>query len=413
MKERLPERHTLANGLRIVHLQNKSDVAHIGVTVLAGSRFEKENEIGLAHFIEHSIFKGTKKRKAYHILSRLDAVGGELNAYTSKEEMCVYATFTKKYLNRGMELLADVLENSTFPKKELEREKEVIYDEINSYLDSPGEHIFDEFEALIFQGHPLGNNILGTPATVASFEREHILNFMSRYYTPENMVLSVVGPFSLKRVIASAQNYFGDFLGQSKIDNPQPFELFVPKKEVRAFSNYQSHVVVGGMAYDLHDEKRLGAALLNNILGGPALNSRLSMAIREKHGLAYNIEAQFSPFINAGYHSIYFGTDKKTVNKALSLLYKELHKIKHQAMGKIQLSMAKEQLKGQLALGSEHNGNMMLALGKSILVYDNIESNFELFNKLEAITASSLMEIANEIYDEKQLSSLIFYPEVG
>jgi len=413
MKERLPERITLENGLRIVHLPNKGEVAHIGITVLAGSRFENDDEIGLAHFIEHSIFKGTKKRKAYHILSRLDAVGGELNAFTSKEEMCLYASFTRSYLNRGMELLADVIGNSTFPSKELEREKEVIYDEINSYLDTPAEHIFDEFEGLIFKGHALGNNILGTRESVSSFKREHILKFMARYYFPENMVLSVVGPYSLKRVAESARKFFGEMKGKANIEKLSPFKTYCALQEQKIYSNYQSHVIVGGMACDLHSDKRLGTSLLTNIMGGPALNSRLSMAIREKHGLVYSIETHFSPFIDAGYHSIYFGTDKNSVDKALQLMQKELHKIKNQSMGKIQFSMAKEQLKGQLALAGESNANLMLGLGKSVLTYDNIESSQELFQKIDALQASEIMELANELYDEKQLSKLIFVPEEG
>lgn len=411
MKERLPERITLDNGLRIVHLPNKGEVAHIGVSVLAGSRFEKDDEIGLAHFIEHSIFKGTKKRKAYHILSRLDSVGGELNAFTSKEEMCLYASFTKSYLNRGMELLADVIGNSSFPEKELEREKEVIYDEINSYLDSPAENIFDEFESLIFKGHALGNNILGTRESVSSFKQEHILTFMSRYYFPENMVLSVVGPYSLKRVIESARKYFGELNGTAKIEKLIPFNTYKTSDIQKVYSNYQSHVVVGGMACDLHSDKRLGTALLTNILGGPALNSRLSMSIREKHGLAYSIEAHFAPFVEAGYHSIYFGTDKNSVDKALQLMSRELYKIKHQTMGKIQFSMAKEQFKGQLALAGESNVNLMLGLGKSVLVYNNVESSQELFHKIEALTASQLMELANELYDEQQLTKLVYVPD--
>lgn len=411
MKERLPERITLDNGLRIVHLPNKGEVAHIGVSVLAGSRFEKDDEIGLAHFIEHSIFKGTKKRKAYHILSRLDAVGGELNAFTSKEEMCLYASFTKSYLNRGMELLADVIGNSSFPEKELEREKEVIYDEINSYLDSPAENIFDEFESLIFKGHALGNNILGTRESVSSFKKKHILTFMLRYYFPENMVLSVVGPYSLKRVVDSARKYFGEIKGAGKIQQIVPFETYKATQQQKVYSNYQSHVIVGGMACDLHNNKRLGTTLLTNILGGPALNSRLSMAIREKHGLAYSVEANFSPFIEAGYHSIYFGTDKSSMDKALHLMMRELHKIKHQTMGKIQFSMAKEQLKGQLALAGESSVNLMIGLGKSVLIYDNIESGQELFHKIDALTAGQVMEIANELYEENQLSKLVFVPD--
>jgi len=410
MKEQQPQFYTLDNGLRIVHLPNKSEVAHMGITVLGGSRFEMNNEIGLAHFIEHSIFKGTTKRRAYHILSRLDAVGGELNAFTGKEEMCVYASFTKRYLNRGMDLLADVIINSTFPERELEKEKDVVIDEINSYMDNPSEHIFDEFEGQIFSGHSLGNNILGTKKSVSSFTKSHILKFIARHYFPQNMVLSVVGPYPMKRVIDTAKKYFGDFHSQNHELAPLPFNTYVPTHRKESYSNYQSHIVVGGMAYDLHHKNRLGLAFLTNFMGGPALNSRLSLTIREKHGLAYSIESHYSPFIDSGYHSIYLGTDKKWIEKSVDLLYSEFRKIQQTPMGRIQLSMAKEQLKGHLALAGENNANMMIGLGKSILVHDKIETSKELFAKIDAISTSQIMEIANEIYDISQLSSLVFQP---
>ncbi len=411
MKEKSPEFFTLPNGLRIVHLPVKSEVAHIGITVMAGSRFEEAHEVGLAHFLEHSIFKGTKKRRAFHILSRLDAVGGELNAFTSKEEMCVYASFTKRYINRGMELLADIIMNSTFPEKEIEKEKDVVIDEINSYMDNPSEHIFDEFEAQIFANHPLGNNILGTKKTVESFRREDLLNFTKKHYFPENMVLSVVGPYTLKRIVEAASKYFVDFTNQGNTIQPKAFTSYSASERKVSYSNYQSHVVLGGLAYDIHHEKRLGMAFLTNIIGGTALNSRLSLAIREKHGIAYSVESNFSPFIDTGYHSIYFGTDQKWVNKALGLIYKELDKLKNVPMGRIQFSMAKEQLKGHLALAGESNANLMIGLGKSVLFFDKIETTKELYAKIDALTTTDLMDIANEVYNEKQLSTLIFVPE--
>lgn len=411
MKERNPEFFTLPNGLRIVHLPVKSEVAHIGITVLAGSRFEEEHEIGLAHFLEHSIFKGTKKRRTFHILSRLDAVGGELNAFTSKEEMCVYASFTKRYLNRGVELLADIITNSTFPEREIEKEKDVVIDEINSYMDNPSEHIFDEFEAQIFQNHPLGNNILGTKSSVESFSRKDLLRFMQKHYFPENMVLSVVGPYSLKRVVESATKYFLEFKNPASTVVTKPFEDYKPSDKRVSYSNYQSHVVLGGPAYDIHHSKRLALAFLTNYLGGPALNSKLSLAIREKHGMAYNVESNFSPFLGTGYHSIYFGTDEKWVDKSIALIHKELDKVKEKPMGRIQFSMAKEQLKGHLALASESNSSLMIGLGKSVLIFDKMETSKELFAKIDALNTSEIMEIANEIYDKNKLSTLVFLPE--
>lgn len=411
MKEQHPQFHTLANGLRIVHLPNKGEVAHIGITVLAGSRFEENDEIGLAHFIEHSIFKGTKKRRAYHILSRLDAVGGELNAFTSKEEMCIYASFTKRYLNRGMELLADVLVNSTFPEKEIDKEKDVIIDEINSYMDNPSEHIFDEFEAQLFANHPLGNNILGTKESVSAFTRTDVLKFIQKHYFAENMVLSVVGPYAMKRVVESAEKYFQEVTSSNAKITPLPYTGYTPVDKSVVYSNYQSHVVLGGLAYDLQHKNRLSLAFLTNILGGPALNSKLALAVREKHGLAYSVESSYSPFIDTGYHSIYLGTDKKSLNKAIDLVHRELKAIQEKPLGRIQLSMAKEQLKGHLALASENNANLMIGLGKSVLLYDKIETTKELFAKIDAISAKDLMEIAQETYNSKNLSSLVFVTE--
>lgn len=411
MKEQKPEFYTLSNGLRIVHLPNKSEVAHLGITVLAGSRFEEPNEVGLAHFLEHCIFKGTTKRRAFHILSRLDAVGGELNAFTSKEEMCVYASFTKRYLNRGVELLADIIVNSTFPNREIEKEKDVVIDEINSYMDNPSEHIFDEFEAQVFANHPLGNNILGTKKSVASFQQEDLIRFTKKFYAPENMVLSVVGPYSLKRVVEAVKKYFGSFENSASSPVPLPFSAYVPTQKQVNYSNYQSHVVLGGLAFDLHHEKRLTMAFLTNVMGGPALNSKLSLAIREKHGIAYNVEANYSPFIDSGYHSIYFGTDKKWVDKSIDLIHKELKKMKEIPMGRIQFSMAKEQLKGHLALSGESNANLMIGLGKSVLLFDKMETSKELFAKIDAISTSDVMDVANEVYDQTQLSSLVFVPE--
>lgn len=411
MKERTPEFFTLPNGLRIVHLPVKSEVAHVGMTVLAGSRFENENEVGLAHFLEHCIFKGTKKRRAFHILSRLDAVGGELNAFTGKEEMCLYASFTKPYLNRSLELLSDIITNSVFPDKEIQKEKDVVIDEINSYMDNPGEHIFDEFEAQLFANHPLGNNILGTKRSVEAFQQADLMRFTKKFFFPENMVLSVVGPYSMKRVVEAVTKYFADTNTSGSIPVAQPFVGYKPSKRQEKFSNYQSHVVVGGLAYDIHHEKRLPMAFLTNILGGPALNSRLSLAIREKHGMAYSVEANYSPFLDCGYHSFYLGTDEKWVEKSIELIHKELNKIKNAPMGKIQFSMAKEQLKGHLALSSESNANLMIALGKSVLIYDKIETTRELFSKIDAITTTEIQDIANEVYNENELSELIFVPE--
>ena len=238
-----------------------------------------------------------------------------------------------------------------------------------------------------------------------------MIRFTKKFYTPENMVLSVVGPYSLKRVVESAKKYFGDFENSAASPVPLPFSSYLPTQKQVNYSNYQSHVVLGGLAFDLHHDKRLTMAFLTNVMGGPALNSKLSLAIREKHGMAYNVEANYSPFIDSGYHSIYFGTDKKWVDKSIELIHKELKKMKEIPMGRIQFSMAKEQLKGHLALAGESNANLMIGLGKSVLVFDKMDTSKELFAKIDAISTSDVIDVANEVYDEKQLSTLVFVPD--
>lgn len=408
MSEKLPYMYTLPNGLRVVFQPVKNQVAHAGITVLAGSRFEEDHEEGLAHFLEHSIFKGTTKRKAFHILSRLDSVGGELNAYTAKEEICIYASFSKTYLARTLELLADIVFHSTFPEKEIQKEKEVIVDEINSYLDSPSECIFDEFESLLFANHPLGRNILGTQETVHSFTREHLLAYVARYFGPENMVLSIVGQFSERKIQELSTRYFGDYNGLGKAPVLNHFQNYAPVTVEKNKSNYQSHGLMGGLAYPYKAKERKAMVLLNNILGGPALNSRLSLSVREKYGYSYSIESNYTPYADTGFFSIYFGTDKRHVQNTLRVIHKELKRLKEQKLGVVQLSKAKEQLKGHLALAGESNSGLMLALGKSVLIFDQIDTTREIYKGIDNITAEELLHIANEIFDTEKLTYLIY-----
>lgn len=408
MGEKLPHIFTLPNGLRVVFQPVKNQVAHAGITVLAGSRFELPHEEGLAHFLEHCIFKGTTKRKAFHVLSRLDSVGGELNAYTGKEEICIYASFSKTYLSRTLELLADIIFHSTFPEKEIQREKEVIVDEINSYLDSPSECIFDEFESLIFNNHQLGKNILGTQESVHSFTRNHLLEYVSRYFGPQNMVLSIVGQFTEKRINEMAQRFFGDYNGLGKSPELNHFTDYKPVNITKNKSNYQSHGLMGGIAYPYKAKERKAMVLLSNILGGPALNSRLSLSVREKYGYSYSIESSYTPYADTGFHSIYFGTDKRHVQNTLRVIHTELRKLRENKLGVVQLSKAKEQLKGHLALAGESNSGLMLALAKSVLIFDQIDTTKEIYKGIDLITAENLQDIANDVFDESKLSYLIY-----
>ena len=408
MYEIKPEIFSLSNGIRVVYLHTPSQVAHLGITVLAGSRFERKAEDGLAHFLEHCIFKGTTKRKAFHILSRLDSVGGELNAYTAKEEMCVYASFTKEHIRRASELLADITLNSNFPFKEIQKEKEIILDEINSYLDSPSDKIFDDFEEHLFKGHALGNNILGTKERVQGFTRDDLQAYVKRFFTTENMVISFVGEIGRNRLEKILEEDFKNCLLGKHNEIAEKFELNKRFKIRTKEANYQVHAIVGGIAPNYKEESRRGMALLTNILGGPALNSRLTLSIREKYGYSYNVEANYTPYVDTGFWSVYLGTDPKYIDKSIALIYKELKLLRTKKLGILQLNRAKEQLKGHLALGMDSNSGLMLGLGKSLLLFNQIDTIPEIYQGIDKLEASELLEIANQYFSEENCNELIF-----
>jgi predicted Zn-dependent peptidase len=408
MYEIKPEIFSLSNGIRVVYLHTPSQVAHLGITVLAGSRFERKAEDGLAHFLEHCIFKGTTKRKAFHILSRLDSVGGELNAYTAKEEMCVYASFTKEHIRRASELLADITLNSNFPLKEIQKEKEIILDEINSYLDSPSDKIFDDFEEHLFKGHALGNNILGTKERVQGFTRDDLQAYVKRFFTTENMVISFVGEIGRNRLEKILEEDFKNCLPGKHKEIAEKFELNKRFKIRTKEANYQVHAIVGGIAPNYKEESRRGMTLLTNILGGPALNSRLTLSIREKYGYSYNVEANYTPYVDTGFWSVYLGTDPKYIDKSIALIYKELKLLRTKKLGILQLNRAKEQLKGHLALGMDSNSGLMLGLGKSLLLFNQIDTIQEIYQGIDKLEASELLEIANQYFSEENCNELIF-----
>lgn len=400
--------HTLKNGIRLVHQQVVSPVAHFGVILNTGSRDEEIEEQGIAHFIEHVIFKGTKNRKAYHIISRIEDVGGELNAYTTKEETAVYATFLNEYYERSMELISDILINSTFPQKELQKEKEVVIEEINSYKDSPSELIFDEFEEVLFDGHPIARNILGTPANVKKFTRKNIFDFIGRNYHTDQIVLSSVGSLPFAKIVKFAEKYFGPMPEKIRSEKRTGFHNYQPLKRVVQKDTFQAHCIIGNIAYDHQHPRRMGMVLLNNILGGQSMNSRLNMSLRERNGLAYNIESNYTAYSDTGQFSIYFGTDKENLDRAFSLINKELRQLKDREMGMQQLSKARKQLIGQLAISSENREDLMLTIGKSYLLYDKVDSLEQVYQKIDSLTAQEILEIANEILDESQTSTLIY-----
>ena len=397
MKDIQPLCFTLSNGVRLVYLHKSSQVSHLGFTFLAGSKFEEENKEGLAHFLEHCVFKGTSKRKALQVLSRLDDVGGELNAFTAKEEICLHASFTKQYTARAIDLLADISINSVFPENEMLKEKEVILDELNSYLDSPSDKIFDDFEAHLYKNHPLGNNILGTKKSVKSFKRSDLQHYVSTHFTADNLVVSYVGSYSKAKLLSLLESAL-ETLPQSAIRPAyDPIGAYAPFNIRTKEANYQSHAVIGGMAPSYLDEERRGMGLLINVLGGPALNSRLSLAIREKHGLAYAVDASYTSFSDTGFWSIYLGTDPKNIDQAVDLARKELSKICIKGLSSAQLHRAKQQYKGHMALGMDSNMGLMLGLGKSLLAFNQIDTIKEIHEGIDRLTVKELMDIANRV----------------
>ncbi len=402
---------TLPTGIRCIHKETTREVSHCGLIVNAGSRDERDDEQGLAHFIEHSIFKGTKRRKTFHILNRLDRVGGEINAYTTKEETWVYASFLNTHFERAVELIGDICFNSTFPEKEIEKEKDVIIDEINSYLDSPSEMIFDEFEDLIYEGHPLGVNILGTEQSVKRFTRNDIFNLVGRRYTADNMVFSSVGNMSIEKVKELAEKHLRHFESKGLNDVRKPFTTYVPREVEEIKNVFQTHCIIGSETMGNDDDRKMTLGLLTNYLGGPAMNSRLSLSIREKHGYTYNIESNYTAYSETGNIQIYLGTDPKFLDKTLKLVDKELQLLRNKKLGTTQLRDAQQQMIGQLALSQDSGVGTMLALGKSYMLYDRVDPLTEVFARIQRITAEDIMDVANQAFDPKRLSKLVYRAE--
>ena len=400
--------HILKNGLKVIHQQVDGKAAWCGLIIGVGSRDERPEEEGIAHFIEHVIFKGTEKRKAFHILSRIEDVGGELNAYTTKEDTCIYASFLARDYERALELFADIVFHSVFPEKEIEKEKEVVIDEINSYKDSPGELIFDDFEDMIFVGSSLGHNILGCKSALMKYTRDDLLRFVARTYNTDQMVFSVIGNVSAKRFKDTCDRYFGG-MGESLRGFTR--DAVVP---VASFSKelhrkcYQAHCILGGRAYNLNDERRVVLSLLTNLLGGPSANSLLNLAVRERNGLAYNIEAGFTPFSDTGLATIYFGTDKERADECLELIDLELTKIRSGKLSDRLLHIAKKQYLGQITIAMENNESYMLSAARSFLVYNNIDAMETIREKIGTVTRDEIVAVANEIYGTQNLSMLMY-----
>lgn len=402
--------HTLNNGIRLLHVPSASAISHACIIINSGSRDEEEAQMGLAHFIEHLVFKRTEKRNTNQILTRLESVGADLNAYTTKEYTCIHASFLNPYLDRTLELFNDIVFHSVFPEDEMEKEKGVILDEITSYLDQPEEAINDDFEDQLFAGHPFGRNILGTPETVNSLTRKDILKFIVANYKTDEIVVAVIGNYPLNKLVKVGAKHFesvpANLAVRTRIvPNVNEAQNIVVKKQIS-----QAHVMMGTQAYSLHHPYKAGLLLLNNMLGGTGMSSILNLQLREKYGIAYTIETNYSPLSDTGIFALYFGTDQEKVEKATNLIFKEFKKFKANPLTEIQLQKAKNKFIGQIALGEENRIGLIISMAKSLIDYNKIDDLQTVFAKINAISTSEMETIANEILDENKLGSLTFSP---
>ena len=400
------------NGIRSVykHIPH-TQLFHCGFVLDIGSRDEQQHQQGLAHFWEHMAFKGTQKRKAFHILNRLESVGGEINAYTTKEKIYFYASVLSKHHERAIELLTDILFRSTFPDSEAEKERNVILEEMAMYNDMPEEAIIDEFDGIIFKDHPLGNNILGTEESVNSFKKNDFEQFLKENIDTERIVFSAVGNIASDRLSQKLKKYLTPIPKQKNAKNRLPFANYHVQHIEKRKNTLQAHCALGTEGLALSHEDRLPLFMLTNILGGPGLTSRLNMALRERNGLVYSIEASYTPYLDTGIIGIYFGTDEKRLQKCIRIVHREINKLKEKKLGTTQLNQAKEQIMGNMVMAEERNASLMQIMGKSLLDSGKIQSLDDLFEQIKEITAAKIQSLANEYFANERLSSLIYLPE--
>ena len=400
------ETYTLPNGIRGIHRQVRSGVTHCALVVNAGSRDELKGEYGIAHLTEHALFKGTKRRRAYQVNCRLENLGGELNAYTTKEDTTLHATVLRHDFSRAVELISDVIFDSTFPEHELRKEREVIADEINSYKDSPSERIYDDFEDLMFRGSELGHNILGTKASIARLSTAELRAFVDRTYTTDQMVFSSIGNFSATTARSVAERYLGSHAptirGYSRA-SVTPYESFDVQKSRHT---HQTHGIIGSRGYGITDDRRLPLALAVNILGGPSANSLLNLQLRERHGLSYNVEATYTPYSDTGIVGIYFSSDHDNADQCIELIEAEIARLMREDITPRRLAIAKRQFVAQMAISMESNEGYMLGAGKSYLLYKDIDTLEEAYKKVMSISATSIRDVANDCFAD--LSKLLY-----
>ena len=457
--------YTLDNGLRIIHLPSDSKVVYCGYQINAGTRNEEPGEEGLAHFCEHVTFKGTERRKAWHILNCLESVGGDLNAYTNKEGTVYYSAILKEHIARAVDLLSDIVFHSVYPQAEIDKEVEVICDEIESYNDSPAELIYDEFENILFKGSPLGHNILGTAEQVRAFKTEDALRFTRKLYRPDNAIFFAYGDIDFKKLVKLIQKALGECpkgrelacsadcksaetpteerIAEEMPTGETPTEERIaeemptgetPTEEMEAGdanhkvqssklkvqskvagktivmqkNTHQAHVMIGTRAYDVNDDRRMPLYLLNNMLGGPGMNAKLNLALREHNGLVYTVESTMVAYGDTGTWSIYFGCDEHDVKRCLRLVRKELDKFMQKPLSDAQLKAAKKQIKGQIGVACDNRENFALDFGKSFLHYGWEKNVDRLYEQVDEITAAQIQAVAQELFDKDRLTTLIF-----
>uniref|UniRef100_UPI0040299F25 M16 family metallopeptidase n=1 Tax=Segatella copri TaxID=165179 RepID=UPI0040299F25 len=442
--------YTLDNGLRIIHLPSDSKVVYCGYQINAGTRNEEPGEEGLAHFCEHVTFKGTERRKAWHILNCLESVGGDLNAYTNKEGTVYYSAILKEHIARAVDLLSDIVFHSVYPQAEIDKEVEVICDEIESYNDSPAELIYDEFENILFKGSPLGHNILGTAEQVRAFKTEDALRFTQKLYRPDNAIFFAYGDIDFKKLVKLIQKALGECPKGRELacsadcksaETPTEERIAeetptgeTPTEEMEAGdanhkvqsskfnvqskvagqtivmqkNTHQAHVMIGTRAYDVNDDRRMPLYLLNNMLGGPGMNAKLNLALREHNGLVYTVESTMVAYGDTGTWSIYFGCDEHDVKRCLRLVRKELDKFMQKPLSDAQLKAAKKQIKGQIGVACDNRENFALDFGKSFLHYGWEKNVDRLYEQVDEITAAQIQAVAQELFDKDRLTTLIF-----
>ena len=402
---------TLANGLRVIHLPSVSPVVYCGIGINAGARHEASGEEGLAHFCEHTTFKGTRRRSALQILNALESVGGDLNAFTNKEDTVFYAAIQHEHFSRAVDLLCDIVFCSEYPQHEIEREIDVICDEIESYNDSPAELIYDEFENLIFRGHPLGHNILGTRQQVQQFTSFDARRFTQRYYRPDNAIFFVYGDIDFSRLVKNLEVRCEKFEARDYSSYaPQPQDISLtshPSPLATESSHHQAHVMLGVRTFSYDDPRRMPLFLLNNILGGPGMNARLNLSLRERHGLVYTVESSQVSYSDTGCWSVYFGCDHHDVKRCLRLVHRELDRLLQHPLSDRQLQAAKRQLKGQLAIACDNREQFALDFAKHFLHYGHERSIAELLQRIDAITSSQIQDVAQQFFTPDKLQLLV------